>query len=108
MRLPGVDVGVAAAVAEGVELLDVADAQAGLRLDPCAQTHLKGAMLARIELPPRQAGARFSIISEAGDQNRRLTRLRGDDGGSEADLDRGAGFAHSFTRDRAGMVRLRL
>ena len=34
----------AAAVAEGVELLDIADGQAGLRLDPGAQADLEGAM----------------------------------------------------------------
>src|SRR5262249_668291 len=36
--------GVAAAVAERVELLDVADRKAGLRLDPAAQADLEGVM----------------------------------------------------------------
>src|SRR5262249_23939051 len=50
--------GVAAAVAERVELLDVADRKASLRLDPAAQADLEGVMRERIERARRQAGER--------------------------------------------------
>jgi hypothetical protein len=46
--------GMAAAVAERVELLDVADAQPGLLLDPGAQADLEGAMRQRVERAERE------------------------------------------------------
>ena len=46
----------AAAVAEGVELLDIADVEAGLLLHPAAQRKLERAVAGRIERAERQAG----------------------------------------------------
>ena len=51
----------AAAVAEGVELLDIADGEPGLRLDPGAQADLEGAVRQRIERTERQAGAGVAL-----------------------------------------------
>ena len=53
---------VAAAVAEGVELLDVADVDRGLRRHPGAQADLEGAVRQRIERAERQAGARSRLL----------------------------------------------
>src|SRR4029077_6964552 len=78
----------AAAVAEGVKLLDIADAQPGLRLDPFAQPDLEGAMRQRIERAERQAGARVGFSAVARDENGRLAFLHGDDRGGEPDFDR--------------------
>jgi hypothetical protein len=44
---------VAAAVAEGVKLLDIADIDRGLRRHPIAQADLKGAVRQRIERAER-------------------------------------------------------
>ena len=66
---------VAAAIAEGVELLHIADAQAGLRLDPGAQPDLEGAVRQRVERAERQPGARFALLAVARDENCRLAIL---------------------------------
>ena len=79
---------VAAAVAEGVELLDIAERSAGLRLDPGAQADLEGAVRQRIERAERQPGARLVRLAVARDQDRRLPVLDRDDRGGQADLDR--------------------
>ena len=78
----------AAAVAERIELLDIADAQAGLLLDPGAQADLEGAVRQRIERAERQAGARLAALAVARHQDRGLPILHGDDRGGEANFDR--------------------
>src|SRR5205085_7017427 len=66
----------AAAVAEGIELLDVADGERGLRLDEGAQADLEGPVRQRIERPEREPGARLALgrgpAARARDQDRRL------------------------------------
>ena len=56
---------VAAAVAEGVELLHVADRQSGLSLDPGPQPDLEGAVRQRIERPERKPRARPAHVPVA-------------------------------------------
>ena len=56
MRAGVVGLRMAAAIAKGVELLDIAEPQARLLLDPGAQADLEGAMAWRIERTERQAG----------------------------------------------------
>ena len=85
MRAGVAGLGMAAAVAERVELLDIAEPQAGLRLDPGAQADLEGAVARRIERAERQAGA---PVAAARDQDQRLIALDRDDRGGQADLDR--------------------
>ena len=80
---------VAAAVAEGVELLDIADVERGLRRHPGAQADLEGAVRQRIERAERQAGAGARFAGVGGDQDARLVRLHRDDRGGEPDFDRG-------------------
>src|SRR5262249_2913986 len=60
--------GVTAAVAERVELLDIADREAGLLLDPAAQADLEGVVCQRIERTRRQADQRAAV---AGGQRHR-------------------------------------
>src|SRR5262249_28937391 len=80
---------VAAAVAEGVELLDVADPQARLRLDPVAQTDFEGVVRERIEWAERQAVGFIAVMAVARDQDRPRVRLHGDDRRGQSGLDRG-------------------
>ena len=54
MRVAAAGAAVAAAVAEGVELLDIAERHAGLFGDPGAQADLEGAVVDRIERTGRQ------------------------------------------------------
>ena len=77
----------AAAVAERVELLDIADAQAGLRLDPGAQADLEGAVRQRIERAERQAGARCRLCRRPR-PGCGLAVLDRDDRGGQPDFDR--------------------
>src|SRR5690606_14587604 len=53
---------VPAAIAEGVELLDIADLQRGLRRHPFAQADFKGPVRERIECAGRQAGGHFPLM----------------------------------------------
>src|SRR5262245_9717635 len=92
--------GMAAAIAERVELLDIADREAGLRLDPAAQADLEGVVLKRIERTGREAGERRPFARR---QGQRIVAVDRDDRGGEPDLDGGAGDGrHALTRDRAG------
>src|ERR1700722_2081619 len=79
-------------VAERVELLHIADGEAGLGLDPGPQPDPEGAVGERIEGTERQAGPRFipafAGIPITGDQDRRFIAFDGDDRGGESDLDR--------------------
>ena len=77
----------AAAVAERVELLDIADGERGLRRHPGAQADLEGAVRQRIERAERQAGA-GAALRIGGDQDARLLRLDRDDRRGQSDLDR--------------------
>ncbi len=83
----------AAAVAEGIELFDIADIERGLRRHPFAQADLEGAVREGIECAGRQAGAR--LVAVAGDEHRRLLVLHRDDRDGQPDLDRRQlGVAH--------------
>src|SRR6516162_2989040 len=79
---------VAAAIAEGVKLLHIADRKAGLRLDPRPQPDFEGAVRERIERPERQPRARLARGAVAGHENGGLLVLHRDDRGGEPDLDR--------------------
>src|SRR6516165_2780200 len=79
---------VAAAIAEGVQLLHIADRKAGLRLDPRPQPDFEGAVRERIERPERQRRARLARGAVAGHENGRLLVLHRHDRGGEPDLDR--------------------
>jgi len=84
---------VAATVTKGVELLHIADRQAGLRLDPGAQPDLEGAVCERVERSEWQPRALFVLCAAGftGGQDGRLLVLHRHDRGGEADLDRGEG-----------------
>src|SRR5690242_5041634 len=83
---PGVaSLGMAAAIAKGVELLDIAEPQARLLLDPGAQADLEGAVRERVERAERQAGKPFTV---ARGQDQRLMTLDRHDRRGQADLDR--------------------
>src|SRR5262249_31904434 len=93
---------VAAAIAEGVELLDVADGKAGLGLDPGPQPDFEGAMRQRVERPEREPRAGLALGGVAGHQNGRLLALHRHDRGGEPDLDRRErGFGHGGSGARA-------
>ncbi len=93
---------VPAAVAEGVELLDIADRKAGLRLDPGAQPDFEGAVCERVERPERQPRAGLALAAVAGDENGRLLAFHRHDRGGEPDLDRRErGFGHGGSVARA-------
>src|SRR5207245_9752140 len=74
-----------AAIAERIELLDIAEPQTRLRLDPGAQADFEGAMARRIERTERQAG---KPVTAARSQDQRLMILNSDDRGGQANLDR--------------------
>ena len=95
----------AAAVAERVELLDVADAQPGLLLDPGAQADLEGAMRQRVERTEGKSGAHIGLVV-ARNEDRGLTGLNADDRGGQPDFDRReGGFRHRYSRSsRNGSV----
>src|SRR6266478_2204572 len=79
---------VAAAIAEGVQLLHIANRKAGLRLDPRPQPDFEGAVRERIERPERQPRARLTRGAVAGHENGGLLVLHRHDRGGEPDLDR--------------------
>ena len=104
--------GVAAAIAEGIELLDIAQAQARLFLDPGAQANFKGAVRDRIEGAERKTGALVAFAGGCG-EDQRLIGFDRHDGGGQADFDRRQElFAHlasfnGISRDRCGTAGLR-
>jgi len=79
---------VAAAIAEGVKLLHIADRKAGLGLDPGPQPDFEGAVRERIERPERQSRAGLALGAVAGHENGGLLALHRHDRGGESDLDR--------------------
>ena len=94
---------VAAAVAERVELLDIADGDRCLRRHPVAQADLEGAVRQRIERPERQARAN-AAFRIGGDENARLLGLHRDDGRGQPHFDRrqmrvGHGIVHAPIMD---------
>ena len=82
--------GVPAAVAEGVELLHVADRERGLLGGEGAQPNIEGAVRERIERARRQAHE--VAAAGGGDQDLRRLVLDRHDRGDEADLDGRAEF----------------
>src|SRR5262249_16762050 len=87
-----------AAGAAGVELVDIAAAQAGLLLDPGAQPDLEGAMRQRIERPEGKSGAHIRFVI-ARHQDRGLAGLDADDRGGQPDFDRReSSFRHRYSR----------
>src|SRR4029079_15372515 len=86
----------AAAIAEGVELLHIADGEPGLGTHPRAQADLEGPMRGRVERTEWQSRAGAALAAVAGDENGRLLALDGHDRGGEPDLDRRErGLSHS-------------
>src|SRR5262249_21383424 len=75
----------AAAIAEGVELLDIAEPQPRLLLDPVAQADLEGAVLERIE---RAEGQACEGSFAARGEYQGLGVLGRHDRGGQTDLDR--------------------
>ena len=74
------------AVAEGVELLDIADVDRGLRRHPVAQADLEGAVRERIERAEGQARPRLAL-RVGGNQDVRLLGFDRDDRRGQADFD---------------------
>ena len=97
--------GMAAAVAERVKLLDVADPQAGLLLDPGAQADLEGAVRQRVERTEGKSRAQIRFVV-ARNEDCGLTGLNADDRGGQPDFDRREGsFRHRYSRSsRNGSV----
>src|SRR5262249_9679640 len=79
---------VAAAVAECVKLLDIADRQASLRLHPRAQADFECAVSGRIEWSGWQSGTGFGGYAVTRHQNRGPVALERHDCGRESDLNR--------------------
>src|SRR6266851_4899535 len=87
MRVGVAGLGVPAAVAEGVELLDIAEPQAGLFFHPGPQPDLEGAVRDRVERSERKT--RKPVAVAAGRrQDQGLVAFQRDDRRGEADLDR--------------------
>ena len=78
-----------AAVAEGIELFDIADIERGLRRHPFAQADLECAMRQRIERAGWQAGRLILLPGFTGDQHLRFFVGDRDDRGGQADLEWG-------------------
>src|SRR5580704_13255141 len=99
--------GVPAAVAERIELLDIAEPQSRLFFYPGAQADLEGAVRHRVERAERQSGALVAVAGGGG-EDQGLVAFDRDDGGGQADLDRRQKlFAHlawltDISRDRCG------
>src|SRR5690606_16323077 len=81
---------VAAQVAEGVELLDEAEAEAGLGGDEVAQSQLEGAVAHRVERAEGQGGG--ALVAGGGEDAGRAV-AQGDNHGGQAD-------AHAGRSDR--------
>jgi hypothetical protein len=80
---------VAAAVAERIELLDIADRERGLRGDEGAQPDLEGAVLERVERPARQPER--VALGATQNQNARRAVLDRHDRRGQPNLDRRCG-----------------
>ena len=79
--------GVPSAIAEGVELLDIAELQRRLLLDPGPKTHLEGAVEDGIERAERQAVRLAGADLRRDHQDQRLLVLDRDDRRVKPDLD---------------------
>ncbi len=86
VRVPGICARMATAVAERVELLDIADGDAGLFGDPGAEADFKSAVIDGIEGTGRQRRA-AAPRRPARHENERRVSAHCDDGGGQADLD---------------------
>ena len=104
--------GMPAAIAEGIELLDIAQPQSRLFFHPGAQPDLEGAVRDRVERAERKPGELVAVAAGCGEDQGLIAFYR-DNGGGQADFDRRQRlFAHlasfkSITRDRCGTVGLR-
>src|SRR5581483_10767981 len=86
---------VAAAIAEGVELLHVAERQSGLRRDPRAQSDFESTMRNRIEGSRWKSGQALILAGLGGGEDQRFVIVNGDNRGGQTNLDRGElGFFH--------------
>src|SRR5579859_6656229 len=79
--------GMPAAIAKGVELLDIAEPKSRLLLHPGAQADLEGAVRYGVERAEGQAGELVAVAAGRGD-DQRFIALDGDDRRGQADLDR--------------------
>src|ERR1700692_972175 len=79
--------GVPAAVAERIELLDIAEPQSRLFFYPGAQADLEGAVRQRVQRAERKSGALVAVAGGGG-EDQGLVAFDRDDGGGQADLDR--------------------
>jgi len=100
---------VAAAIAEGVKLLHIADRKAGLGLDPGPQPDFEGAVREGVKRPERQPRAGLGFGRVASHENGGLLALHRYDRGGEPDLDRrerGVGHGGSVASARGTMRQL--
>ena len=74
MRIGVARARMAAAIAERIQLFDIADIERGLRRHPFAQSDLEGAVRERVERTGRQTRRQVGLSGLAGDQNLRFTR----------------------------------
>src|SRR6202011_179366 len=79
--------GMPAAIAERIELLDIAKPESRLFFYPGAQADLEGAVRHRIERTERQPGERAAPAT-CGGEDQWLVAFDRDDGGGQADFDR--------------------
>lgn len=89
MRLAITQLRMAAAIAESVELLDIAERYAGLFADPGAQADVERAMRQRIERARRQRRL-AAVAPDIGNQNGRIIPDDRRDRRCQIDLDRQA------------------
>jgi len=95
----------AAAIAEGIELFDIAELQASLFGDPRPQADFQSAVSKRIERAGWQRVKDRPICIWPDDEDLRLTFMHADDRRAQADFDRG----HLSCRDLrcSGLMKLR-
>src|SRR5712664_1254033 len=104
--------GVPAAIAECIELLDVTQPQSRLFFHPGAQADLEGAVRNRVEWAERKPGEPVAVAARCGEYQR-LVAFDRDDGRCEADFDRRQKlFVHlapiaDISRDRGETAGLR-
>jgi hypothetical protein len=104
--------GMPAAVAERIELLDITQPQACLFFHPGAQADLEGAVRHRVERAERKPGGLVAVTGGCG-QDQRLVAFDRDNSGGQADFDRRQELlAHGaplmgISRDRCGTAGLR-
>ena len=92
----------ASAIAECVELFDIAESQPGLFLHPGSQANLESPMGNSFEWSKRQTRQFFGVATGRG-QDQRFVAVDGDDGGRQPDLDRREIFVrHLFKIDSEG------